>query len=212
MIEIYSATICPFAQRVRAVLTHLGQPFEVKTVDLSNRDPEFFRISPTGLIPLLLDGAFKLYESQIIIEYLAEKHGWRTALSADLGLRARQRLAMKQWDSTVITAWYRSVKDPETFDARTREKVEKELDELHMTVRRMAADVDNLLAFHSAPFWARMDWLRGHSPVTPLVDGRAALREWLDRTVQLRAIQQTLPDREWTVQQYLEVHARPGRA
>lgn len=211
MVKIYSAEICPFAQRARALLTHLGEPFEVTAIDLSNRDPEFLQISPTGKIPLLLDGDLKLYESQVIIEYLAEKHGWKSAFSPRQGLRARQKLAMKQWDSTVITVWYRSVKELESFDARTRERLERELHELAQTLREMQGEVDNLLAIYCAPFWARMDWLRDYSPVPAVIDARPPLRTWLDRTVELPAIEQTLPDREWTVRQYVEDYAKPER-
>lgn len=142
MVKLYSAEICPFAQRPRAVLTRLQVPFELVTVDLMDRDPEFLRISPTGKVPMLLDGELKLYESQVIIEYLAEVHGWQGALSPDLGLRARQRVAMKQWDSEVITTWYRSIQAPESFDERRRSRLEDELDELAGTVALMKAQVE----------------------------------------------------------------------
>lgn len=210
MLQLYSAEICPYAQRVRAVLSRLNVPFAVVTVDLSNRDPEFLKHSPTGKIPLLFDGDLKLYESQVIIEYLAEKHGWKGAFSRDPGIRARQKVAMKQWDSEVITVWYRSVKDTGSFDGRARERLEKELHEIARTVEMMGGEVENLPAIHCAPFWARMDWLRGHSPVPDSFDARSVLRQWLDRAMELPEIRKTLPEREWTVRQYLERYARPA--
>jgi len=64
------------------------------------------------------------------------------------------------------------------------------------------------VAIHCAPFWARMDWLREHSPVTALFDARPRLREWLDRTVALPEIRKTLPEREWAVRQYVEHYVK----
>ena len=203
LLRLFSAEICPFAQRVRALLTHLGEPFEVLTVDLSNRDPDFLEISPTGKIPLLLDGELMLYESQVILEYLAEKLGWRSAFASDPRLRARQRLAMKQWDGAVINVWYRSVKEPWSLDARARGMLEKELDQMARTIQVVGGAVESLPAFHCAPFWARMEWLRDRSPMPALIDARPALKDWLDRAVAIPTIQQTLPDRERAVKAYL---------
>ena len=208
MLILYTAEICPFAQRPRALLTHLGAPFEERTVDLAQRDPAFLGISPTGLVPLLLDGDLKLYESQVIIEYLADRLGWKDAFSADTRTRARQKLAMKQWDGTVAPAWYRSIKERSSLDDRVRQRVEREIDELAGTVRVMDGAVENLLAFHCAPFWARMSWLRGHSPLPEWVEARPALREWLDRTVSLPAVRKTLPDREVAIHTYLQGSAQ----
>src|SRR5437867_883500 len=172
MLILYSAEMCPFAQRVRSVLVHLDMPFELRMVDLDRRDPEFLRNSPTGIIPLLLDGDLKLYESQIISGYLAEKAGWQDAFSPDLKVRTRQRLAMKQWDVTVIAAWYRTVKESSVLDQRSQQRIERESDELTGTVRLTGEGVENLLGFHCAPFWARTGWLRDHSPLPELVDAR----------------------------------------
>ena len=98
MLSLFSADACPFAHRTRALLTHLGVEFQVREIDLQNRDPEFLKISPTGKVPLLVDGGTVLYESRIINDYLAEKLDWATAYSADPAERARQRYgAAPRW-------------------------------------------------------------------------------------------------------------------
>ncbi|MFQ5742064.1 MAG: glutathione S-transferase family protein [Acidobacteriota bacterium] len=212
MLQIYSAEVCPFAQRTRALLTHLGEPFEVHEIDLRERDPRFLEISPTGKVPMLLDGDFKLYESQVINDYLADKQGWGPAYSSDPRLCARQKLAMKQWDAVVLPAFYESLMKPESFDDERRRKVEGELDELNLTLQTMGAEVECLLAFHLASFWARMDWLRRYTPIAELIDQRPALRDWLDRAVGLDAVQGTLPEREWTVRRYEERYVQGKNA
>jgi len=204
MILLYSAQVCPFAQRPRALLTHLGEPFELREIDLGARDPEFLARTPTGRVPLLVEGTLALYESQVIADYLAETRGFTAAYSADAGLRARQRLAMKRWDEAVGPAFYRSLRDPAALSDDDTRALSRELDEIAETVAAAGAPTADLLAFHCAPFWARMTWLREHAPLPAQVDAREPLRAWLDAAVALPAIQATLPDRDATVQRYRE--------
>jgi len=204
MLEIYSAEVCPFAQRTRALLTHLDVPFELHEIDLDDRDPDFLGLTPTGKVPLLVDGEVRIYESQIINEYLAEKHAWEPAWAGDPYLRARQRLAMKQWDDVVLPAFYGSLRETGDLDASRRDEVSGELDELSRTIGLMVPEVESLLAFHVATHWARMRWLRAHTGVVELVEGRPTVLGWLDRTLEIPAVQRTLPDREETVRRYEE--------
>ena len=131
MIKLYSADVCPYVQRVRAILVRLGQPFETAIIDLSERDSAFLALTPTGKVPLLLEGELKLYESQVINDYLAERNEWKEAYSADPGVRNRQKLAMKQWDSAVLPAWYRGLQSPSSFEGRIRERVAREAARSH---------------------------------------------------------------------------------
>lgn len=202
MTVLYSADVCPFAQRTRALLTRLEVPFETRTVDLDDRDEEFLELTPTGRVPLLVDGAKKLYESMVINDYLAEKHGFATAYPGDPYAKARARLAMLQWDNVALGSFYESLKGGGLDDGK-RTKVSRELEEIQTTVQMMGG-TDNLLAFHCAPFWARMGWLKEMTDFSGLVDAHAALRTWLDRTLTIDAVRSTLPDREETVRRYRE--------
>ena len=200
MIRIFSAEGCPYAQRVRALLTHLQVPFELEEVDLKAKPPHFLALSPTGRVPLLVHGDLKLYESFVLEQYVAEKAGFNGALSDEPGLRARQRLAILQFDQVISPAFMHSLREPET---PVSESVERELDELEQTVAASGPG-PTLLTFHLAPFWARMQWLKAHAPVVARVEARSGLRAWLDAAVHLPAIQATLPNREPTVRLYLE--------
>ena len=202
MLKLYSAQICPFAQRTRALLVHLEVPFELLEIDLSDRDPEFLALSPTGRVPMLVDGDFTLYESQVINEYLADVHGWQEAFPADAQLRARHRVAMKQWDEIVVDAFYDSMRAGGSIDTDRRDRIGRELDALATTVAASGEQPESLLAFHCAPHWARMDWLRRVTSLAELVDDRPPLHAWLHSTVQAEAIRDTLPDREVTITRY----------
>jgi glutathione S-transferase len=59
------------------VLEELGVPFELKLVDRANnahKSPEYLKLNPNGLIPVLVDGDLVLYETAAILLYLVDMH------------------------------------------------------------------------------------------------------------------------------------------
>jgi glutathione S-transferase len=58
-------------------LEELGTPFELKLVDRANnaqKSPEYLKLNPNGLIPVLEDGELVLYETPAILLHLADTH------------------------------------------------------------------------------------------------------------------------------------------
>jgi glutathione S-transferase len=53
-----------------------------------NKEPEYLRLNPNGLVPTISDGGFVLWESNVIVRYLAAKHGMGTLCPEDLAERA----------------------------------------------------------------------------------------------------------------------------
>jgi glutathione S-transferase len=59
------------------LLEELGVPFELKLVDRANnahKSPEYLKLNPNGLIPVLQDGALVLYETAAIVLHLVDTH------------------------------------------------------------------------------------------------------------------------------------------
>ena len=59
------------------LLEELGVPYERVPVDRANgghRRPEYLRLNPNGLIPVLVDGDLVLYETAAITLHLADRH------------------------------------------------------------------------------------------------------------------------------------------
>jgi glutathione S-transferase len=183
--KLYSAEICPFAQRTRALLLHLDAPYESREIDLRNKAQDFTDISPTGKVPLLVDDTVLLYESSVINEYLADKLEFAGALPEGAGPKARMRLAMKQFDLTVLPAFYRSVfswgKTREIGAIHDAGKIDAELAVLEQTLSELMPEAPSLALFHFGPFWRRMDGLRELSQFADMIDARPALRAQFDR-------------------------------
>ena len=62
---------------VHILLEELGVPFELKLVDRANaahKSPEYLKLNPNGLIPVLVDGDLVLYETVAICLHLADTH------------------------------------------------------------------------------------------------------------------------------------------
>jgi glutathione S-transferase len=68
----------PNCRRVEAVVNHLGIAVEKQYHDLPAGDlrlPAYLAINPNSMVPALQDGAFVLWESNAIMQYLADKAG-----------------------------------------------------------------------------------------------------------------------------------------
>lgn len=202
MTTLFSANSCPFAQRTRALLERLREPYQVREVDLSDRDPELLERSPTGKVPFLIDGDVTLFESSVINDYLAEKLGYYQAYSNDLEMRSLQRLFMRRWDEAVVPAFYKSLASGGDLDPVQRSSLRKELVHLNEIAARMGDDVDHMAGIHAATHWARMDWVRAFSELPWCIDEQEELRRWLDRAVSQPVIQDTLPKRSQVVERY----------
>jgi len=76
MIKIVSFKICPFVQRVTALLEAKEVPYELEYISLRNKPQWFLDLSPTGQVPVLVtESGEALFESDAIIEYIVEVYG-----------------------------------------------------------------------------------------------------------------------------------------
>ncbi|RCS25310.1 glutathione S-transferase [Phyllobacterium salinisoli] len=70
--------------------------------------PEFRALNPNGLVPVLEDDGFVLWESNVIVRYLAAKYGSGTLWIDDAAKRADAEKWM-DWASTTLAAPFRDI-------------------------------------------------------------------------------------------------------
>ncbi len=113
--KLYVTPASPRARKTLAVAHHLQLPFEQIYVDLLKGDqkkPEFLKLNPNGRIPVLVDGDFVLWESNAIIQYLADQKPGEL-LPTDA--RGRADVArwlfwdIANWDSAAATLLYENL-------------------------------------------------------------------------------------------------------
>jgi glutathione S-transferase len=105
MLTIFGRTNSVNVQKVLWCLAEIGIPYERGDAGLAhgrNCEPWYLALNPNGLIPLLQDGAFTLWESNTIVRYLAGKHAFGGLYPASPELRALAERWMDWQLSTLV--------------------------------------------------------------------------------------------------------------
>ncbi len=94
----------PNCVAVLAAARRLGSELDVQQVDLFNgehRKPEFLALNPNGLVPVLRDENFVLWETVAILEYLGSIEATHLLLPSD----PRQRVDVSRWMAWGLAHW-----------------------------------------------------------------------------------------------------------
>jgi glutathione S-transferase len=109
--KLYGFPPSPNTWKVRAVAAQIGVPLDTEFVDLTKpRSPDYLAINPSGRTPTLVDGDFKLWESNAIMQYVAS----RTA-NALWPNDARLRAEIMGWQSWQLAHWSKEGCEPLIF-------------------------------------------------------------------------------------------------
>ena len=119
MLKIWGRLSSVNVQKVVWCCDELGLAYE--RVDAGgafglNDTPEYLAMNPNGLVPVIDDDGFILYESNAIVRYLAAKHAGGTLWPAELRARADVDRWM-EWQSTgytpaMLQAFWQLVRTP----------------------------------------------------------------------------------------------------
>ena len=134
MIEVWGRANSLNVQKVLWCLGELGVPFErydAGGLYGGNKEPGFLARNPTGLVPLISDDGFDLWESNTIVRYLAARYGAGSLWPEDPGPRALSEKWMDYQLGTVFPAFRDAVlglirtadpekRDPEKIAASVR--------------------------------------------------------------------------------------------
>ncbi|MGI9296729.1 MAG: glutathione S-transferase family protein [Gammaproteobacteria bacterium] len=73
--KVVSFKICPFVQRITALLEAKKIPYQIEFISLRDKPQWFLDISPHGQVPVLVaDNGAAIFESDAIAEYLEEAY------------------------------------------------------------------------------------------------------------------------------------------
>ena len=89
--KLYYVVGSPNCRKVHAVINHLGINVEFEYLDFFERDlkkQDYLGINPNGMVPTLRDGDFMLWESNAIMQYLADKVTGNALFPKDDKIRA----------------------------------------------------------------------------------------------------------------------------
>jgi glutathione S-transferase len=96
MLKVYGRANSINVRKVLWMLGELGLEYEREDWGRGFRstdDPEFRKINPVGVVPVIDDDDFRLRESNTIVRYLADKHGRADLFPKEL----RERAIIESW-------------------------------------------------------------------------------------------------------------------
>ncbi len=88
--KLYTTPVSPNCRKAEATIDHLNLEVEIISKGLTNGDletPEYLQINPNGAVPALEDGELKLWESNAIVQYLADQANAEAFFPRDLKKR-----------------------------------------------------------------------------------------------------------------------------
>jgi glutathione S-transferase len=182
--RLYGFPPSPNTWKVRAVAAHIGLPLELEFVDLpkgQQQTPEYLALNPTGRAPVLVDGDFILWESNAIMQYLADRTPNRLWPND-----ARDRADIMRWQSWQLAHW-----DKEGCEPLIIERLVKKF--LNLGPPEMAVVAKGMESFNREArvldaHLAKQSYLVG-TEVTPYQH----LRDWFARVSALPAWRDTAP-------------------
>lgn len=192
-ITLYSNAGCPYAQRSRIVLLEKALRFDYVEVDLANRPDWFAEVSPSGKVPVLLDGELRVYESAIINEYLDEQYPLPSLLPASAALRAEARLATHRLNAGFGVDMFWAAVSP---DAEKRQRHTEAL-------QRQLQEMEQLLFVDGREWWLGQDFTLVDIGYYTVCERLAAVESvslseysrvsaWFDRVQQRAAVSPTI--------------------
>jgi glutathione S-transferase len=154
MLKIWGRKNSVNVQKVLLCCEELALPYERIDAGLAFgvvNTPEYRKLNPNAMIPAIVDDGFVLWESNVIVRYLAEKHGTGTLCPSDRQRRAEADQWM-EWQQTVFWPAIRPL-----FMGLIRTPVEQRDPKALEASRRDTAQALTILDAHLASW----QWLAG---------------------------------------------------
>ncbi|KAJ1383110.1 Thioredoxin-like superfamily [Sesbania bispinosa] len=97
VVKVYGPT---YGSPKRVLVCLIEKQIEFETVDVDlfkgeHKEPEFLKLQPFGVLPVIQDGDYTLYESRAILRYYAEKY--KNQGTDLLGKTIEERGLVEQW-------------------------------------------------------------------------------------------------------------------
>jgi len=102
--KLYHHPLSSNCRKVSVAALLLGIDLDLQFIDLpagAQKKPDYLRLNPNGLAPTLEDGSFVLWESNAIMQYLAEKKPGNTLWPSD----PRMRADISRWQCWELAHW-----------------------------------------------------------------------------------------------------------
>lgn len=191
------------------LLEEMGVPFELALVDRANnahKSPEYLRLNPNGLIPVLVDGELVLYETAAIVLHLVDTPAGRGFAPAP-GTHARAHFyKWLVWFTNTVQATELMYFYPGNYLRPGSDAGEEVKEVAQAKVCGYLRQMDNAFALHGGPWmlgtaYSALDiyafmlcrWTRGYSgPAGGPAREHRHLGPFLQRMLERPAVQRVI--------------------
>lgn len=116
--KVISFKICPFVQRVTALLAAKNIPHQIEFINLRDKPQWFLDISPHGQVPVVIaDNGAAIFESDAIAEYLEEAYP-----PLQPGIPPEEKAAHRAWSYLAVKHYLVQCGAQRSPDANTLEE------------------------------------------------------------------------------------------
>lgn len=118
--KLYHRSDCPFCWKIRIFLQESGIEVQEISVERGKKHPDVLALNPNGMVPVLIYGDLVLWESSVIIEYLADGISQRSLMPGSPASRALIRQLHSYSDNRVgkvLFPFIKQVRDSESGKA-----------------------------------------------------------------------------------------------
>ncbi|NBD16360.1 MAG: glutathione S-transferase family protein [Cyanobacteria bacterium] len=209
-LELYSASVCPFAHRTRLTLMEKGIDFQLIEIDLNNKPDWFSEVSPYGKVPVIKHQENRIWESAIINEYLDEAFPEPALLPESPGERALARIWIDFANTKLVPVFYKMLleQNPEKqtkWKTQFQEQlqfIEKEgMQKLSSNGKYWLGNRLSLVDLTFYPWFERFCILEHYRDVF-LPSSCSFLQHWWEEMSQRESVQQIKNARELYIAQY----------
>jgi len=208
-LTLYSAEVCPYAQRTRIVLHEKAIAHEVVEIDLDNKPQWLAELTPTNRVPVIRHDDFILWESATVNEYLDGSFPGVALRPADERGRAVMRNEIRHFDNVFLTTFYKLLfTQDEREQAALREQTESGFEFLEQRLEAIQGNGPYWLGPKMSladaamwPFFERIKVFRHYRGlVLPATCTR--LQHWFDAVAERASAQSTAHDLEYFLPHY----------
>jgi len=210
---LYTAEVCPYAQRTRMVLGEKGVAYDAVEIDLDDKPDWFVAMTPGQRVPVVKHDDFVLGESATINEYLETVFDGIQLAPGDPKLQAVMRNEIKYFDSVFLPAFYQFLFAQDSMrQDELRDDLYHKLAFLDQQVGAcqsgngggpwwLGAQI-SLADFSMFPFFERFE-VFDHYRGFELPTGCVRLREWWEAMCEREAVAATMHDLDYFIPRYV---------
>jgi glutathione S-transferase len=209
-LTLYTAEVCPYAQRTRIILDMKSVAVESVEIDLEDKPDWFLALTPAQKVPVIRHDDFLLWESSTVNEYVDATFSGKTLRPSDERGRAVMRNEIKHFDSVFLATLYKLLFEQDRKAQQTLrhqcieglEYLEHRLGEIQGAGPFWMGSEFSLADASMWPFFERINIVFSHYRDLDIPPQCPRLQRWFDTVAQLSSVQSTARDADYFLPLY----------